>query len=91
MTFRRYIQITALVIAGNLSLPVNGQKDLLREFDAFVNKENKTFDNRTRQMNKEFADYLEREWISFPTYTNQPPSIDPDTFFIKKEETKNRK
>lgn len=91
MTFRRYIQITILVIAGNLSLPVNGQKDLLREFDAFVNKENKTFDNRTRQMNKEFADYLEREWISFPTYTNQPPSIDPDTFFIKKEETKNRK
>lgn len=88
MTFRRYIQITALVIAGNLSLPVNGQKDLLREFDAFVNKENKTFDNRTRQMNKEFADYLEREWISFPTYTNQPPSIDPDTFSLKRKRRK---
>ena len=91
MTFRRYIQITVLAIAGNIYLPVSGQENLLREFDAFINKENKTFDNRIKQMNKEFADYLEREWIGFPTYTNQPLSIDPDTFFIKKEETKNRK
>ena len=57
MTFRRYIQITVLAIAGNIYLPVSGQENLLREFDAFINKENKTFDNRIKQMNKEFADY----------------------------------
>ncbi|WP_455640134.1 hypothetical protein [Parabacteroides sp.] len=87
MLIKRYIHAILLVIAGNLCLPVYGQEDLLREFDAFVNRENRTFDNRVKQMNKEFADYLKKEWSSFPTYVNQPPSIDPDTSFTQKTET----
>lgn len=84
---RKYIQTAVWFIAVSPCLPVCGQEDLLREFDAFVNRENKTFDNRIRQMNREFADYLEKEWVNFPTYINQPPSVDPDTAFVKQAET----
>lgn len=87
MKIRKYIQAALLILAGNSCLPVHGQEDLLREFDAFAAQENKTFDSRIRQMNKEFADYLKKEWVSFPTYTNQPPATDPDTSAIKVPET----
>lgn len=87
MKIGKYIQAVLLILAGNSCLPVYGQEDLLREFNAFVAQENKTFDSRIRQMNKEFADYLKKEWISFPTYTNQPPATDPDTSAIKVPET----
>lgn len=87
MTIRRYIQTLLLILAGNLCLPLFGQKDLLREFDSYVKRENKAFDNRIRQMNKEFADYLKKEWVHFPTYINEPPFVDPDTSFVKKTET----
>lgn len=83
MKIGKYIQAVLLILAGNSCLPVYGQEDLLREFNAFVAQENKTFDSRIRQMNKEFADYLKKEWISFPTYTNQPPATDPDTSAIR--------
>lgn len=87
MKIRKYIEAILLILAGYVCLPVYGQEDLLREFDAFVHQENQIFDSRIRQMNKEFADYLKKEWVSFPTYTNQPPAIDPDTSAIKKAET----
>lgn len=88
MKIKKYIQTVLWIIAGNLCLPVCGQEDLLREFDAFVSRENKTFDNRIRQMNREFADYLKKEWVNFPTYINLSPSVDPDTALVKEAETK---
>ncbi|MCD8136395.1 MAG: hypothetical protein LUH01_10805 [Parabacteroides gordonii] len=39
-------------------------------------------------MNREFADYLKKEWVNFPTYINLPPSVDPDTTLVKEAETK---
>lgn len=85
MTIRRYIQAVLLVIAGSICLPLFGQEDLLREFDSYVKRENKAFDNRIRQMNKEFADYLKKRMGSF-SYLYQRTAVCRSGYFIYKKD-----
>lgn len=81
----RLNNIWLLLLLSMSATPLWSQEDLLREFNTYIHREEQTFDNHIRQMNKEFALYLKQQWVSFGTSSNEVPRIDPDKPTVKKE------